>query len=365
MPRDRVDLLCYGPIGGWFGLTAQDVALALRQAPEAREIVVRIHSEGGDALDGLAICSALRSHAGRKVVCVEGLAASAASVILAAGDEVVMSEGALVMLHNPWAVAMGDGEALRQQADVLDALGRAYAAEYSRKTGKSPDEMRALMAKNNWQVGAWLTAPEAQAFGLVDRIGPPVQMQARAVPARAGAHPALAAFAAAAAAPFTRSSAMTKKEALDKLRAAAADNADLQQAVAELDKDKEPDGDEVAKAKADAAQARKDADQVRYEALIGQAKADAGSEHARKIRGPAHEKRVRDQYPTLQALQGYLAAAEPGPELQPHQAAASGGVATDHYHDTRFQRALATAGVDTRTYAQHKAATAAPTVRSR
>lgn len=166
---------------------------------------------------------------------------------------------------------------------------------------------------------------------------------------------------------------MNKKDALDALRKAAASNPELQQALAELEK--EPDGDELEKAQAarvkaekDATQARKDADAVRYEALIAAAKADAGNDHARKIRGPAHEKRVRDQYGTLAELERYLATAEPGPELRPHQADASGATAAAsevRYHDAQFLKALQTAGVDTKSYAQHKAATAAPTVRNR
>lgn len=186
MPK-RLDLLAYGPVGSWFGVSAQDMAQQLAAAPDAEEVVVRVHSEGGDALDGLAMSNALRAHAGRVVCYVDGLAASSASMLCMGADEIVMAENSMMMLHNPWGLAMGDGGELREQADALDAIGRAYVAGYARKSGRPEDEIKALMERYSWRTGVWMTAADAVREKLADRIGPPVQAQARATALRAAA----------------------------------------------------------------------------------------------------------------------------------------------------------------------------------
>ena len=173
MPK-RCEVLVYDGIGGWFGLRAGDVSRQLRAEQAADEVLIRIHSPGGDALAGVAINNILRSHKGRKVVMIEGLAASAASMVAMAGDEIVMAENAMMMLHNPWSIAIGDAEAMRHEAGVLDAIGAAYVAGYQRKTGKEAEEIRALMERETW-----LTAEECVRLGLADRVGPPIQIQAK------------------------------------------------------------------------------------------------------------------------------------------------------------------------------------------
>lgn len=224
----RCEILCHGPIGGWSGLQAQDVIQQLRAAPAGAEVVVRINSEGGDALEGISICNALRSHTGRKVVTVDGLAGSAASMILCAGDEVVFPENALLMLHNVWSVQIGDADAMRDQAAALDAITAAYVATYQRKTGKTEAEIRELMARSNWDTGTWLTATEAKAAGFCDRIGPPVQLASASLPSavreRLGRTPQAAALVATLPRPAAPPPSPTREVQMD----------DLQQLVSEL-----------------------------------------------------------------------------------------------------------------------------------
>lgn len=234
----RCEILCYGPIGSWFGVSAAEVMDTLKANATAEEITVRVHSDGGDAMDGIAICNALRAHPGRKVVMVDGLAGSAASMIAMAGDEVVMAESSMMMLHNPWTVAFGDGGALRETADTMDAMARAYVAGYARKTGKSAEDVKALMQKNSWIAGNWMTAAEAKDVGLCDRIGPPVAIQARTLDSSRlrGLPPQAATFFGAAAPPLSAPAATTQGEPPMSTTPTteAASAADLKAAQAEL-----------------------------------------------------------------------------------------------------------------------------------
>lgn len=215
----RAEILCYGPIGGWFGIEPEDVHRQLKEHIDASEIVMRIHSGGGDALDGIAIGNLLRAHPGNVVVMIDGLAGSAASIIAMAGDEIVMAEGSMMMLHNCWGVGVGDADAMREQADVLDSVNRSIIAVYQRKTGKSEEDVRALMQKNNWDNGNWLSAQDCVAAGLATRVGPPVTLQASAQ-LRPGTPAAVArlavpqASAAAAPPPPTNGDTMNELERL-------------------------------------------------------------------------------------------------------------------------------------------------------
>lgn len=155
----------YGLIGGWFG----DV-LASSLVPEIRELDVDtielyLNSPGGDAYDGIAIRNALRQHSARVEVHVDGIAASAASVIATAGDEVIMGPGTELMIHDAWNVVAGDAAALRAEADNLDRLSDNVAALYAEKAGGTAADWRSLMVAETWY-----TAEEAVEAGLADRV---------------------------------------------------------------------------------------------------------------------------------------------------------------------------------------------------
>lgn len=166
---ESLDISIFGDIdmGGFFGedgVASSGIAEQLKAHASAKRINVRINSRGGDAFGGIAIYNLLRAHGAEVVVTVDGLAASAASVIAMAG-RVVMGRGAMMMVHNPWTIAMGGAEDLRQTADVLDKLRDSLVTIYQAKTGKKPAELRAVL-----KAETWLTAEEAKAAGFADEI---------------------------------------------------------------------------------------------------------------------------------------------------------------------------------------------------
>lgn len=165
---DVVTLYIYDIIGAdpWTGegVDAQQFVRELA-AIQAREIQVRIHSAGGDAFDGVAIHNALKRHPAHVVVHVDGLAASAASVIAMSGDEVLMGTGSFLMIHNAWGCRCGDAADLRAAADALEAVSNSIAEFYATKSGKPLEEVLALMAAETW-----FPAEDAVAAGLADEV---------------------------------------------------------------------------------------------------------------------------------------------------------------------------------------------------
>ncbi len=130
----------------------------------AETIHLRINSPGGSVIDGNAIFNALLRHDAKVITHIDGLAASMASVIAMAGDEVHMSDNALLMIHNPWTVSMGDADELRADADLLDKMSASIMSAYGRSQYED-EEIKDLM-----DAETWFTAQEAFDAGLVDHI---------------------------------------------------------------------------------------------------------------------------------------------------------------------------------------------------
>lgn len=164
------ELWLYGVVGGWWrGFDAESVANALRGL-DVDTLYVRIHSPGGLASDGIAIGNLLRNHSARVVVVVDGIAASAASVIAVAGDEIVMCPGSQLMLHDASTVGYGNAADLRRAADWVDGQSANYAGVYAYKAGGTAALWREVMLANDgW--GTWYTAEEAVSAGLADSVG--------------------------------------------------------------------------------------------------------------------------------------------------------------------------------------------------
>lgn len=161
---ERAVVRIYDMIGGWFGVWASELVEQL-DAITAPVIELHVNSPGGDAFEGLAIMNALRQHPARVEAFVDGMAASAASYIVVGGaDEVVMSLGSELMVHNPSMGTYGDAAFHRQSADQLDKLAGDLARIYARKAGGGVDEWLAAM-----DAETWYTAEEAIAAGLADR----------------------------------------------------------------------------------------------------------------------------------------------------------------------------------------------------
>ena len=109
--------------------------------------------------------TALEQSKARVVAHVDALAASAASFLMLAADEIEIAPGAFVMIHNPWGMAIGDSSEMRATADLLDQIADVIARDYKAKTKMALKDLRAMM-----DAETWLTADEALAQGFVDRL---------------------------------------------------------------------------------------------------------------------------------------------------------------------------------------------------
>jgi ATP-dependent Clp endopeptidase proteolytic subunit ClpP len=156
------DLLLFGEIGAG-ELTAKSFRDYLLAAKGGAS--VRINSPGGDMFEGLAIYNTIKA-LGRPVkVIIEGVAASAASLIAMAGNPVVMPSNTFMMVHNPYMQAAGDSGDLRRAAVALRKFTEAMANIYAAKTGKPTAEMLGLMERTTW-----LTADDALQLGMCDSV---------------------------------------------------------------------------------------------------------------------------------------------------------------------------------------------------
>jgi ATP-dependent Clp protease protease subunit len=166
------EIVIYDEIGA-FGIPAKAFLDELKALGAAPELTVRINSPGGSVFDGVAIYNALRRHDAVITVWVDGIGASIASMIAMAGDEVVMPENAMLMLHDPSGLVMGTAADMRAMAEALDRMKAGMVAAYRDKSGRDDAEIEALMAAETW-----LSAEEAVALRLADRVEQPVRMAA-------------------------------------------------------------------------------------------------------------------------------------------------------------------------------------------
>ncbi|MEQ5149174.1 head maturation protease, ClpP-related [Providencia stuartii] len=134
------------------GVTAKRISSALR-AIGNNDVVVNINSPGGDMFEGLAIYNLLRAHSGKVTVNILGIAASAASIIAMAGDEIQMGRGAFLMIHNCWAVGVGNRHDFAKLANDLAPFDKSMADIYVARSGQS-DETVSQMMDNETYIGA-------------------------------------------------------------------------------------------------------------------------------------------------------------------------------------------------------------------
>ena len=167
-------LQLYGDVG--IDVLATDVASALQQAG-GRDVTVNLFSYGGDAGEGLAIHDLLARYAGKTTVVVDGVAASAGSMVAMAGDKVVMPSNALLMIHSCWTSGAGNASSLRNRADLLDRYSASYRATYASKSGQSEAQVEEWMAAGSG-TGTWFSAEQALAAGLADEVVAPVDVRA-------------------------------------------------------------------------------------------------------------------------------------------------------------------------------------------
>lgn len=145
-----VEIDIYDEIGMW-GVYAIDFKREIDAvALSGREIIVDINSPGGDVFEGIAIYHAIAKYRDRVTVTVSGVAASIASIIALAGNSLTMKQGSFLMIHNPWTIAMGTAEDLRNRAKTLDQIRDEMVGIYESSCDLSRDEIVAAMDAETW-----------------------------------------------------------------------------------------------------------------------------------------------------------------------------------------------------------------------
>ena len=170
--NEGAEISIYDEIGA-YGVSAKAFLADLGKLPDKAPLTLRLNSPGGSVFDAVAIYNALQRHAGTVTVSIDGIAASAASYIAMAGDEIVMPENAFLMIHDPSGMVMGTAGDMRSMAEALDKIGASLLRGYAAKSSKPEAEIAILMAKETW-----LDASEALEMGFADTMSGPVRIAA-------------------------------------------------------------------------------------------------------------------------------------------------------------------------------------------
>ena len=135
---------------------------------------LHINCVGGDVFEGMAIYNVLKKRTAKTTVYIEGIAASMGSVIALAGDEVIMAENSLFMIHNAWGGAMGEATEIRKTAALLDKISGEIADIYTKKTNLPYNRVKEMMDEETW-----LSADEAYSLGFIDSISDAIKVAAK------------------------------------------------------------------------------------------------------------------------------------------------------------------------------------------
>ena len=160
-----LDAIGFDPWSGE-GVTAKRISAALRSINGA-DVTVNINSPGGDMFEGLAIYNILREYKGHVTVKVLGLAASAASIIAMAGDEIQVARSGFLMIHNGWTIAAGNRHQFREVADMMEPFDAAMGDIYAARTGGDLKAMQKLMDAESW-IGGSAAVEQGFADTLLD-----------------------------------------------------------------------------------------------------------------------------------------------------------------------------------------------------
>lgn len=187
----RLELDLYGTVGSIWddGINAAKVVALLRNAEDVTEIECRINSMGGNAFDGIAIMNALKDHPAEVTVKVDGLAASAASIIAMAGDTIEMGEGSFLMVHRASGFVYGQADDMLKTAEILEKADGEIIDVYARRSKKPVETVRGWV-----EAETWFTGQEAVDAGLADKAVADPESKNKAAEALAG-HGAIFNFA--------------------------------------------------------------------------------------------------------------------------------------------------------------------------
>lgn len=148
-----------------FGGVAPETFVKTLANITAPTIHLRFNSPGGSVFAARAMEAAIRGHSSKIIAHVDGYAASAASILAVVCDEVEMAQGAMMMIHNGWCLAIGNSNELMDVAALLEKLDATLAQTYANKTGIKPEEVAAMM-----NAETWMTGQEAVDLGFADRL---------------------------------------------------------------------------------------------------------------------------------------------------------------------------------------------------
>ena len=167
------EVLIYDEIGA-YGVSAKGFLAELGALADDAPLDLRLNSPGGSVFDAVAIHNALARHAGTVTVWIDGIAASAASYVAMAGDEIVIPENAFVMIHDPSGLVVGTAADMRDMAGTLDKIAASMIRGYAARSGRPEDEIAALMAAETW-----FDAKDALEAGIATRMAEPVRIAAQ------------------------------------------------------------------------------------------------------------------------------------------------------------------------------------------
>ncbi len=178
----RGEIWLYGLIGlDWWGdgVTAKQFADDLKGLGSVSTIDLRINSDGGVVTDARAMYNLLVEHKAKVITHIDGIAASAASFLAMAGEEIEIAEGGFVMIHNARGVTIGEAHDHRRMADVLDTMNGTIRNTYAARTGNTDAQLK------TWMDGeTWFDGKTAVANGFADRIVSDMKVAAVANPDR-------------------------------------------------------------------------------------------------------------------------------------------------------------------------------------
>ncbi len=153
-------------------MSSKRIAEELRAIGNVQKINVRINSPGGNVMSAQAIYTLLKSHPATVTIYVDGMAASAASIVAMAGDEIIMPVNTMMMIHSPVACYCGNAAEFREQAEVLDKFQETMIAVYER-SGQTKEKIQEMLEAETWMTGA-----EAVELGFADRVVDPIPISA-------------------------------------------------------------------------------------------------------------------------------------------------------------------------------------------
>lgn len=163
----RGEIYIYEDIGeGWFGgLTAKAFSDTMKELGNVAALDIYINSPGGSVFDGVAIYNQIKRFAGEKIVHIDGIAASIASIIAMAGDEIRIAANGMIMIHDPWGMAIGTADDMRKMSDSMDKIRETLLTTYVAKTGRTDKEISDWMTDETW-----MNAEESVKYGFASKI---------------------------------------------------------------------------------------------------------------------------------------------------------------------------------------------------